>query len=118
MSQAYPVKVEDVDLPENALVVNLAAMGIWTYVAGLELLQRILNRQIERLLVVADMISRFIFAQSIGFVARSVLGCDDLRREMRTVFLPAGTDLLTIWSRLPRASIHSPIHCSDSSFSA
>ena len=64
-------------------------MGIPTHVAGLELLQRILDRQIERLLVVADLVSRFILAQSVGFVARSVLGRDDLRRELRTVFLPA-----------------------------
>lgn len=50
-----------------------------THVAGLELLQRVFDGQVERLLVVSDLVSGFVLAQCIRFVARGILGRDDLK---------------------------------------
>lgn len=66
--------------------------------------------------MVADLVSSFVFAQRVGLVACGVLGRDDLEKRLSRLSPPV-CDRFTIWSRLPRASIHSPIHCSDSSFS-
>jgi hypothetical protein len=60
----------------------------WTHVTGLELLQGILDGKIERLFVVADLVSSFILAQRVGFITRSVLSCDDLGRKMVTLVFP------------------------------
>ena len=82
-----------------------------------QLLERIFNRDMHRLDVVAGVVRLLRDVVPSTLVVRGVLRnglfqhCDNAveTKDQRRLTLVA----MTIWSRMPRASIHSPMNCSD-----
>jgi hypothetical protein len=103
------VQVQDVDLRNGVSQRPSRRPYCTTHVAGLELLEGILDGQVERFLVIPSLVSRCVLAQRVCLVTRSELGRNHLKKLFSTVFLRVSTYLPSGHGCLALPSIHRSI---------